>query len=300
MGWLCTGSDHAEETVPLADDSAEIEEISVPCTEDKIMYITDSGEGFWLTRETWNTSGTKRSLPMNLKVQVDGPKSCRGERYYFTILEGPLVERGEYVSVIGTRTGNVVKTFNGLDTLTSTNPHTSACNLVVKYVSHSVLEYNGYITVSVIGELNYDGVSHTINMTGDLIKPNVDWNVFIPDFPHNYGYNATYHHTWFRIDAPTTGVNFVGEGDGNDRYLHLGRGSAGCFTFFAPDKSTSISNWDDLVVKISRCRDGSNKYIGTIKLEISDSIYTLIHSQLIAEARIAGLSYVFDHKVNTP
>ncbi|MEL6750203.1 MAG: hypothetical protein AAFO09_07975 [Pseudomonadota bacterium] len=156
------------------------------------------------------------------------------------------------------------------------------------------------MTASVIGKLSYDGIQHNINMTGDLIKPNINWNIFIPDFPHNYGYNATYHHTWFRIDAPTSGVILAGSSDGNDRYLHLGRGSAGCFTFFVQDKSTSVPEWDNLVKKISRCRDSSNKYVGTIKFKITNNIYIKIENDLKKEAANEGASYIFDHQVRTP
>lgn len=78
-----------------------------------------------------------------------------------------------------------------------------------------------------------------------------NFNVEIPDFPHapgrTYEKRATFATSWFRIADPKV----------PDRYLHVGKRSAGCSTV------TEVSRWDEIYrFLINRRLD--NRYVGTL------------------------------------
>lgn len=301
MSGSCFGSDDTEENVDEADETGDTNAASVPCTDNIVMYFTQVGGGWWRTRDTWLTSGTIVSAPQHLKVLVDGPKSCQGDRHFYTILEGPRVKNGTHFreGLVG-RKGNVAKTSDGTATLTTTNPHTAACDITVAYSSYDTRTATGsagqeYVAASVYGSFTFAGVTKDVRMQLDVIAPNQSWKLSIPDFPHPGGdnYSADLGTVWFRVDAPTSPVDWTGHGAGNDRYFHLGRGSAGCFTNVTDDGSDA--GYDTIAGAMMKCRDGSDLYVGQIKFDIPSATYTLI-----AKARRGGISYVWNNQVHAP
>ena len=297
MSGQCWGSDTASQNVEEATDSTEIAAISVSCTEDKVMYFSNSPTGWWAYRLGHNPSAKRWSAPQHLKVLVDGKKSCVGERYYFKVLEGPWVIKSKHYNGLAPSyaQGNVLKKYKGKDVLIEANPHMSAANLKVVYSRHQVLEYGNFATPAVIGELNYAGVVKTVSMVGDLIAPNVKHPISIPDEKHNddavrkkYG-RTDFFDMWFRIDAPTAKANLAGNGQPGDRYFHLGLGSAGCFTNLYPsqtDWSINDRDWNTIAKTLSQARVGENQlYVGYITFQIPETIYKQIHANIITFAQ---------------
>lgn len=306
MSGSCFGSSDAEENVDEAEESAETNATSVPCTEDVIMYFTPVSGGWWRARDTWSTSGVIKSVPQHLKVLVNGPKSCQGDRFFFTYLEGPRVKNGvNFREGLVGRKGNVAKTSEGTSTLTTTNPHTAACDITVTYSSHDIRVYSGsggqeYVVASVYGTFTFAGVTKDVRMQLDVIAPNQSWKLSIPDFPHPGGnnYRADLATVWFRVDAPTSPVDWTGHGTGNDRYFHLGRGSAGCFTNVSD--SGSDAGYDTIAEALMKCRDGTDLYVGQITFDIPSTTYASIEAELVTEARRQSKSYVWNNAVHSP
>lgn len=310
----CGGPRVAEETTPEVEESTEIGETSQPCTEDYIMYFNVSDTGWWETRPGWTSSSALKAMPQYLKVLVNGPKSCQGDRYYFTVEEGPLVANGEYVRNASPLVqGNVSKMAGDKPVLIADSPHTGPASLTMGYEGHS-FDYwratlpggtrRGVANVAIWGPMTYAGVTKTVVMTADVIAPNRSWKLIIPDFPHDKGkkYNANLKLVWFPVDAPTGTVAWTGDAAENDRYFHLGAGSAGCFTNVRTGEEAEDGtypydgDWDKIAGELMKARDGSNLYVGDITMQVPNAKMEEIKAGLIAYAD--GLPYFWDGEVH--
>lgn len=101
---------------------------------------------------------------------------------------------------------------------------------------------------------------HAASDPSNLI-PKGTHNLWLPDYMHDYGTpylgDAVYATVWFRIGNETS-----------DRYLHVGRVSAGCVTVGESDTGGSQSDrqkWDRIYNYLIKRRIG-NKYVGKIKV----------------------------------
>ncbi|SFJ56563.1 hypothetical protein [Jannaschia pohangensis] len=121
-----------------ATESEESTTTGAPCTEDYDAWFNVSSTGFWNTIPGHISSSNRRALPQHLKVRVDGPRSCRGDRYYFTIVERLIATAGVHWDDRGNRQGNVSKRSGSTDVLVLCNPHTAAARITVANSSHSV------------------------------------------------------------------------------------------------------------------------------------------------------------------
>ncbi len=270
----------------------------------KIMYFNSSDDGWWGYRSAHDNE--IKTAPQYLKVAVDEEKSAAGNRYYFKILEGPIAVKAihykQYFAAAQERlVGGVSKQSRGRDVLVESSPHQPAAKLFVHYEGHQIINYNnrGLATPVVYGSLNYAGVRKKIVMTGDMITPNQFHPVSIPDEAHtdpNGPYEKTrIYSMWFRIDAKTAGQNLTDHGRPGDRYFHLGRGSAGCFTNIYDGGDDRA--WNTIANHLSKARVDSNQlYVGHISFQINPTLYAGIKKDLINFAKQKRLSkYVWEN-----
>lgn len=276
-------------------------------TTKKIMYFNESSDGWWAYTLS---SGKRWSAPQYLAVEVDVEKSKYGDRYYFSIIEGPYVIAGTHFSQYQKSAkvyinGSVGKKVGRKPVLVDTSPHDKKAALIVKYQKHGTFKYGPHATAVVYGSLKYAGVEKQIAMTGDIIEPNVEHPISIPDEKHTdaqakYG-KTDFYAMWFRIDAKTAGANFTGKGKPGDRYFHLGSGSAGCFTnIYATGND---KDWNAIASSLSKARVTSEGlYVGTIKFEIPHKKYSEIEKDVIAFGQADKLkTYVWNNSVrNVP
>lgn len=322
----CSGSRDLQKSVPQAVESVEVDDIEISCAENKIMYIYPQDDGFLLVRSEPSDTGenpasrpSQMSLPQFLKVLVNGEKSCKGNRYYFEILEGPLVNPAQDWDVRDPiNRWSVSKEYNGVSTLVEENPHLPPFALEVDYLEMSPRndtadgEVDGIrkaiahnppevAVASVKGRMTFNGQATDVVMELDIIPPNRPFNVAIPDTVHDggrrYKSDVPKAMLWMRIDARTSPVAWRNGAVGNDRYLHYGRGSAGCFTNL-PDTSTQ---WNAIIDDLSRSRLSTNGiYAGTIQFNISDEEYVSIETKLRAYATKHSLPYIWNNQLITP
>lgn len=318
MSGYCGGSDKAEENVEPVVDSVKVEDISIPCAKDKIMYIYPQGDGFLAVIQ--ESSKERESLPQFLKVKVDGKKSCRAERYYFQILEGPYANKAIHWDTVYSSSKNkwnVVKKYKGYSTLIEENPHITGFDLTCVYTRPSLrkddkdgtkdgiriansISHGKIAVASIQGTMIYNGKTTTVRMELDVIKPNKKYNVSIPDFPHKGGNryieSVPKARLWMRLDAATSPVKWKEDSVGSDRYLHYGTGSAGCFT-----NIKSADDWNSIIDDLSRSRVNKNDlYAGTIMLKMDEKVYNDLGDKLAKYAKENNVSYVWDNAVHTP
>ena len=321
MSGSCFGSDHAEQNIQKAADSVKVDQISIDCAKDKIMYVYPQDSGFLVVKKEFQDSSGQPTvgLPRYLKVKVDGKKSCTGSRYYFSILEGPLIFQGKYWDVRSPKNQwSVSKASEGNSTLIEEDVHLPPCQLEMAYTGMSLRGDNkdknedgirlaksnshGMVAVaSIKGQLTYNSNTTNVVMELDIIQPNKRYNISIPDVPHktdnNYLKTVPTAKLWFRLDAETSIVKWDDQSVGNDRYLHFGRGSAGCFT----NRPETTDEWNNIIDDLSRCRErGDGLYIGTIQLTMPDADYQAIEKKLKAYAKKHKRPYIWNNKLEQP
>ena len=245
---------------------------------------------------------------MYLKVLIDGEKSCRSNRYWFTILEGPIAVSGTYYSGREEIKGSVTKTDGGKSTLLTGTPHIRAVNIVANYRSHSVRIRSDRSSTSqtfaapdIVASLTVAGQTTEVMMQVDMVPPNTTWNLSIPDFPHPTRYSERHEDVWFRVGAPTAPINMSGSSGGDDRYFHRGNGSWGCFSNRGVGGS-DLPGWTTIVRHVAKSRAANRGlYVGTIRLNIGGADLQKIRADLIALARsnsATGGRYIFSGEMH--
>lgn len=197
-------------------------------------YIQGDSTG-WLRVK--KNSGVEIALPEYLKVKLIESKKDPGTnqvRDYFQVLEGR--EKGT--------TASVRQKPNGESWLAKGNPGYRGPALVTFNITTGVVTFPG---------------GTALTATTDVMNP-VPLGLHdleLPDAPHQGG--AAYvsassrAKTWFLI-----GHGLLGEGQG--RYLHPGRISAGCVTV------TQVANWNNLYMYLILSRKGDDRSVGTINV----------------------------------
>lgn len=101
---------------------------------------------------------------------------------------------------------------------------------------------------------------HAASDPSNLI-PKGTHNLWLPDYSHSIGSgylgDTAYATVWFRIGS-----------ESSDRYLHVGRVSAGCVTVGEADTGGSAQDrrkWDSIYNYLIKRRN-SNKFVGKIKI----------------------------------
>lgn len=190
-----------------------------------VRYVVGDENGWLLVRSADRRTQGEFSLPHLLKVLVT--RSVRG-REYFVVQEGPEAGRRGSVAL-----------YNQVSRLSPAPQERVPAARMTYHKKSRRLDVPGLGTFEVAWPPR------------NPFPVGATFNVEIPDFPHapgrTYENRSTFATSWFRIADPKV----------PDRYLHVGKRSAGCSTV------TEVERWDELYrFLINRRLD--DRHIGTL------------------------------------
>ena len=207
------------------DRKANFEIVLEVRVSDFIKYVPDLDDFQGFLKIKLEKSGLEESLPAYLKIK---PEYVKTGKEYFTMLEGPYRDQLAFKEL---------------------NNNSSWFISGVKHESNIRAKYSISKKLFILNGKKYKTID----------DPDFPWrkglyDIEIPDYPHKGGRNYLNKSkralTWFKI------------GHKGDRYLHVGRRSAGCMTIIETNR------WMEIYNTLIKARKGDFMSVG--ELEVID------------------------------